>query len=188
MADIDVTQMLRAFSGGDAEAAARVLPHVYDELYAIALARLRSERDAATLAPLDLVHEAYLRLVRVTEVTWNDRAHFFALASGVMRRILVDRARRRSAAKRGDGARPATLHDDLVSKTTGTAARADDLLALDTALDALAERSPRQARVVECRYFAGLTFEETAEALGVSVRTAKEDWRLARAWLYVAMQ
>lgn len=185
MADEDVTQMLRAFSGGDAEAAARVLPHVYDELHRIALARLRSERDAATLAPLDLVHEAYLRLVRVTEVTWNDRAHFFALASGVMRRILVDRARRRSAAKRGDGARPATLHEDALA---GAVARADDLLALDTALDALAERSPRQARVVECRYFAGLTFEETAEALGVSVRTAKEDWRLARAWLYVAMQ
>ena len=185
MADVDVTQMLRAFSGGDAEAAARVLPHVYDELHRIALARLRSERDDATLAPLDLVHEAYLRLVRVTEVTWQDRAHFFALASGTMRRILVDRARRRGAAKRGEGARPDTLHEDAIA---GAASHADELLALDAALDALALRSPRQARVVECRYFAGLTFEETAEALGVSVRTAKEDWRLAKAWLYLAMR
>lgn len=184
MADADVTQMLRAFSGGDAEAATRVLPLVYDELYRIALGRLRAEHDAATLSPLDLVHEAYLRLVRVTEVTWQDRAHFFALASGVMRRILVERARRRHADKRGGGLRAVTLDEEAVALPEASNA----LLALDAALDALALRAPRQARVVECRYFGGLTFEETAAALGVSLRTAKEDWRLARAWLFVAMQ
>lgn len=187
MPDADVTRLLLSFSAGDADAAERVLPHVYDELCRIAHARLRSEHDAATLAPSDLVHEAYLRLVRVQDVTWQNRAHFFALASSMMRRVLVDRARQRHAGKRGGGARALTFDPELGAAATSLSA-ADDLLALDAALDALAQRAPRQARVVECRYFAGLSFEETAEVLGVSLRTAKEDWRLARAWLYLAMQ
>lgn len=186
MSDADVTRLLLSFSAGDAGAAERVLPVVYDELCRIAGARLRTEHDAATLAPSDLVHEAFLRLVRVQDVTWQNRAHFFALASQTMRRVLVDRARQRFAGKRGGGARAVTLDDRFGSAVTVSAA--DDLLALDAALDALAQRAPRQARVVECRYFAGLSFEETAEVLGVSLRTAKEDWRLARAWLYLAMQ
>ena len=189
MPDVNVTQMLQAFSSGDAEAAGRVLPHIYHELWRIAQARLGGERDAATLTPGDLVHEAYLRLVEVTGVEWQNRAHFYALAATVMRRLLVERARARRAGKRGGGLRPLPFGEGTGEVAVpGALDRTDDLLALDECLDALAQRSARQARVVECRYFGGLTFEETADALGVSVRTAKQDWRLARAWILVAMR
>ena len=178
-----MTQLLRGVAGGDTAAADRVLPLVYAELRRIARARLRRERDGHTLAPTDLVHEAFLRLVDATQVSWQGRVHFYAVAAGVMRRLLVDWARARTAEKRGGGAPHVSVDEPAVAGTVGRVDREDALLALDEALRDLARRSERQARVVEYRYFAGLTIEETAEALGVSPTTVRVDWRLARAWL-----
>ena len=177
----NLTQLLHAVAEGDAAAGDRLYPLVYDELRALAHRHLRNERANHTLATTALVHEAYLRLVDVEATTWQDRAHFFAFASRVMRRVLIDWARARVAAKRGSGA----VHAGLASLATGLPdpSRPETLLALDEALDRLAERAERAARVVECRYFAGLTIDETAAALGVSDGTVKADWRAARAWL-----
>ena len=186
----DLTRLLTNLSAGDAAAADALLPVVYAELQRLAHERLRSEREGHTLATVDLVHEAYIRLVQGAPVGWQDRSHFYAVASSVMRRILVDWARARRAAKRG-GAHGAVSLDApsgdagqavLLDRVTAPV-RDEALLELDEALGRLAERSPRQARVVECRYFGGLSIEETAEALGVSASTVKDDWRLARAWL-----
>ncbi|HEX8298985.1 MAG TPA: sigma-70 family RNA polymerase sigma factor [Rubricoccaceae bacterium] len=181
----DVTRLLTDLAAGNRGAADALLPLVYKELCGLASSRLRREREGHTLATTDLVHEAYLRLVDVTQVEWRDRGHFFAAAAGAMRRVLVDWARARQADKRGGTAMPLSL-DSLADQGILAAApmRADDLLALDEALVRLAGLSERQARVVECRFFAGLSAEETAAALDVSEKTVQRDWRLARAWLY----
>ncbi|HEX9951112.1 MAG TPA: ECF-type sigma factor [Rubricoccaceae bacterium] len=191
----DVTRLLVEMSAGNEAAADTLLPLVYAELLRMAHERLRHEREGHTLATVDLVHEAYLRLVDGAEVGWQDRAHFFAVASSVMRRLLVDWARARRAAKRGDGTAlsldaaaggaPNGAVDGGAALLERVAApvRDETLIELDEALTRLTVRSARQARVVECRYFGGLTIEETAEALGVSPSTVKDDWRLARAWL-----
>jgi RNA polymerase sigma factor (TIGR02999 family) len=155
-------------------------PQVYDELRRLAHRRLRDEADGHSLNTTALVHEAYLRLAE-GDARWGDRKHFFALAATAMRRILVDHARRLHAVKRGDGARRLNL-DDVAG--LAVEARADVLVALDEALDRLASLEPRQARVVECRWFAGLSEEETAQALGIGLRTVKRDWAMARGWLY----
>lgn len=191
MPTTDVTLLLHRLGGDPAEAEAaraRLFGVVYDELRTLARAQLRAERDGHTLGATDLVHEAFLRLTAGAGVTPTDRRHFFATAAQAMRRILVDWARARAAGKRGGGA-PALSLDALRDGGLDLPAdaRADFLLALDEALDALAALDPRKARVVECRYIAGLSVEETAEALGVSGTTVKTDWALARAWLTRAL-
>ena len=160
------------------------MPLVYDHLRRMASRQLGAERAGHTLSATALVHEAWLRLVDQTQVQWQDRAHFFAIASRAMRRILIDFARRHRAARRGgvDGAPPAPVSLDAVELSVTE--RADALIALDEALERLAQVDPRLARVVECRFFAGLTEVETAEALGVSRRTAAREWALARGWLH----
>ncbi|MEM1117344.1 MAG: ECF-type sigma factor [Bacteroidota bacterium] len=158
-----------------------LFPLVYDELRQIARARLRASPGNATLDTVALVNEAYVRLVDGTRVTLKDRSHFFALAARAMRFTLVDYARRRSAQKRGGDAVRVTL-DERIDAASGDD-RAADLLALDAALTQLAAADERSARVVECRFFGGLTVEETAEALGASPRTVKREWQKARLWL-----
>ena len=164
-------------------------PTVYDELRRIAHRQLGRERPDHTLGTTALVHEAYLKLARLERIAWHGRAHFLAVAAQAMRRVLVDYAVARRTLKRG-GARPAAALDDVPSgdliaadALAAAATRADELLALDDALRRLASLDERQARVVECRFFAGMSVEETAEALDVSPATVKRDWTLARAWL-----
>lgn len=176
---VDVTRALTELSAGDPEALDRLLPVVYDHLRGIARRELRRERPDHTLNATALVHEAYLRLVQLDRIDWEGRAHFFGAAARAMRRILISYARMKKADKRGAGAEHASLDDVVVVARE----RPGRLLALDEALDRLAERDARQARVVECRYFAGMTVEETATALGTSPATVKRDWVLARAWL-----
>jgi RNA polymerase sigma factor (TIGR02999 family) len=174
----EVTQLLRRWAEGDAGARDELLPLVYDELRAVAARHLARERRAGTLQATALVHEAYLKLVDHERMQWQGRAHFFAVAAQVIRRILVDHARSRSAQKRGgDGVR-VELDDDLP-----VAERGLDLLRLDDALSRLARLDPTQGRLVELRYFGGLTLEETAEVLGSSPATVKREWSFARAWL-----
>lgn len=173
----EVTELLSAWRGGDESAEARLLERVYQTLRNLAAAQLRGERTGHTLQPTALVHEAYLRLIGQREVDWRDRAHFFGLAAVTMRRVLVDHARRRKAKRRDAEEGPEPLR---VATQEGPTA---DLLDLDRALDAFAERFPRQARVVEMRYFSGLEFEDVALALDLSARTVKRDWGFARAWL-----
>lgn len=156
------------------------MPLIYDELLGLARGYLRAERSDHTLEPAALVHEAFLRLVEQHSVTWQSRAHFFGIAARLMRRILVDHARRQQAAKRGGGQAHVTLDDDArVTDDDPTL----DLLAVDEALVRLAALDERQARVVEFRYFAGLDIPETAEALGISPATVKREWQAAKAWL-----
>lgn len=175
-----ITDLLLQASGGDAAAIDRLLPVVYAQLHGIAHRALQGERSGHTLGTTGLVHEAYLKLVDQTRVGWRDRAHFFAVAALAMRRILVDYARRHRRAKRGGGANVVTLDEGVVSLDE----RAENLVALDEALTRLSELNPRLSRVVECRFFGGLTEEEIAEALGVTTRTVKRDWAKARGWLY----
>ena len=175
----DVTEMLLALDGDDPAAVDVLLPHVYQELQAMARRQLRRERSGHTLDTAALVHEAYLKLVRQDRVTWQNRAHFMGVASLAMRRILVNYAKRRSRVKRGGDAPLATFEDGAVGKVS----RPDDLLALDEALDRLAARAERPARVVEMRFFGGLTHDEIAEVLGISEPTVRRDWQAARAWL-----
>ena len=176
----DITALLHAHAAGDAAALEQLLPRVYGELRRIARIRLRRERSGHTLAATDLVHEAYLKLLPVERVDWRSRAHFFAIASRAMRNVLVDHAVRRGAVKRGAGATALTLEDhDAASEQP-----LDDLIALSEALTRLEQLDARQARVVECRYFGGLTLEETAEALKTSPATVSRDWTFARAWLH----
>lgn len=172
-----------AASAGDDAASGRLdrlLPLVYEELRGIAGARLHEEHRDPTLSPTELVHEAYLRLADVTQVTDRGRSYFFASAAQAMRRILVDHARRRGRLKRGGGSEPITLHDDLALST----GEALDVLELEDGLERLAAIAGRPARVVECRFYGGLSVEDTAEALGVTTRTVNRDWQFARAWLY----
>lgn len=174
-----VTQLLRAWSTGDADARDRLLPMVYRELRRQAAAYLRRERPDHTLAATALVHEAYLRLVG-QDAPFANRAHFFALAASMMRRVLVDHARARAAAKRPRPELQVAIDDAMPAEEP----RAVELLGLDRALTELAAFDPRQARLVELRYFGGLTATETAEVMEVSTTTVKREWNLARAWLY----
>jgi len=178
-AGLDVGGLLRAWSSGDSTALDRLTPIVYDELRRLARYYLRGERQDHSLQTTALVHEAYLRLVDHTRMEWQDRAHFFAVSARVMRRILVDHARRRNV-KRGRGLRRVSL--DQATIVGGD--RPADLAALDDALTSLAERDPRKAQVVEMRFFGGLSVEESAEVLGVSPVTVMREWRTAKAWLY----
>jgi len=180
----EVTALLKAWRGGDESALERLLPLVYGHLRAEARRYIRYERNGLTLQGTALVHEAFLRLVEGRAVDWRDRSHFYAVASQVMRRILVDAARARAAAKRGGGpAGAARTSVDVDALSAGGDRTADEIRALDDALEALARIDPRRARVVELRYFGGLSVEETADVLRVSPKTVTRDWRVARAWL-----
>ena len=179
-----VTRLLRAHVAGDPDALAQLLPRVYDELQRIARGRLRHERADHTLSTSDLVHEAYLELAPLDRVDWQSRAHFYAVASRAMRNVLVVHAERRGAAKRGGGARAASLHELLDEQLPAAERPLDDLIAINDALARLEAIDPRKARVVECRFFGGLSLEETAEALGSSPATVSRDWAFARAWLH----
>lgn len=175
----DVTRLLNEWSGGDRAALDALIPLVHQELRRVAARHLRRERSDHTLQATALVNEAYLRLADQRNTHWQNRLQFYAVASRLMRRILIDHARRRQAARRGSAPHRIELEDaDLPGRGPDF-----DLLALDEALDALALQDERQARMVEMRYFGGLSVEETAEALQVSASTVKSDWRLARAWL-----
>lgn len=175
----DVTGLLRAWSGGDRNALDELTALVYEELHRLARWYLRSERPDHSLQTTALVNEAYLRLVDYKRLEVLDRAHFFAVSAQAMRRILVDHARKRNL-KRGRGRQRVSLDEISVIEHIPST----DLVALDDALQALTERDPRKARVVEMRYFGGLTVEEVASVLGVSAITVMRDWRMAKAWLY----
>jgi RNA polymerase sigma factor (TIGR02999 family) len=174
----EVTALLKDWSGGDRQALERLMPLVYGELRKLAASYLRAERPDHTLQPTALVHEAYLRLVDQRSVSWANRAHFFGIAAQLMRRILVDHARKRHAAKRA-----ALYRVTATPAASPSGDRDPELLSLDAALSELAKLDERQARIVELRFFAGLTVEETAEVTGVSPATVKREWRTARAWL-----
>lgn len=178
----DVTSLLLAWRKGDQSAADRLMPAIYDELHRQAERAMRRENPEHILQATALVNEAYLRLVDQRRVEWKNRAHFFGVAAQVMRRVLVDHARERLADKRGGGAAHVTL-DDLNAGPPEDAAGGVDLLELNDALEKLAALDPDQARVVELRYFTGLSIEETAEAMGTSPATVKREWAVARAWL-----
>jgi RNA polymerase sigma factor (TIGR02999 family) len=177
--EADVTELLWAVNGGDREALARVVPRVYDQLRRLARQRLARERAGHTLGTTGLVHEAYLKLAGAARVAWRDRDHFFAVTSRMMRRILVDYARKRRAGKRGHGQAAVAIEDvELLPGAT-----ADALVELDDALGRLRAVNSRRAQVLELHYFGGLTVEQTAAALDVSLGTAERDLRFARAWL-----
>lgn len=175
----DTTRLLRDWAGGDPEALKQLTPRVYQELRRMAAHFLQNERPGYTLQSIDLVHEVYLRLIDVKQVDWQHRAHFLAVSATLMRRILLDRARRRSAAKRGGKQQIVNL-DAGLDVSYG---RARELIALDDALNTLAKVDPRKAQIVELRFFGGLSVEETAEVVKVSCDTIMRDWKLAKAWL-----
>ncbi|HET6881814.1 MAG TPA: ECF-type sigma factor [Pirellulales bacterium] len=180
----DVTRILSAIEQGDHNAAGQLLPLVYDELRKLAAARMASEKPGQTLEATALVHEAYLRLVDVeTPQHWNSRGHFFAAAAEAMRRILVDQARRKQTEKHGGG----LARIELPAELEGAPPRGDDLLALDEALSRLESHDADAARLVNLRYFAGLSHQEAAETLGISRGAADRLWALARAWLFRAL-
>jgi RNA polymerase sigma factor (TIGR02999 family) len=174
------TDLLIQACSGDARALADILPHIYEELRRLAHRQLLNEPAGQTLSTTALVHEAYIRLIDQTRVQWSGRAHFMAIAATAMRRILIDRARKHASHKRGGRLQRVPLEAVQLAAED----RADVLLALDDALEKLKQLDERQAQVVECRFFGGMTEDETAEALGISVRTAKRDWAKARSWLY----
>jgi len=174
-----VTELLIDLSGGNRAVVNSLMPLVYDELHRIAQRSLRSERAGHTLNATGLVHEAYLKLIDQTRVTWQNRAHFYAIAAQAMRRILVNYAEARKAQKRGGGAGLVTFNDEFMGKAT----RPEELIELDEALTRLKSLSDRQATVVEYHFFGGLKHEEIAEVLAVSLPTVRRDWRLAKAWL-----
>lgn len=177
---MNLTQLLKSAQAGDKQALDELFPLVYNELRRVADRQLRGERTDHTLQPTALVHEAYLRLIEQHSVDWRNRAHFFGLAAEMMRRIMVNYALKRHAAKRGGHVTRLAL-DDAVSFAEQ---REVDLVLLDEALRRLAVIDPQQSRIVELRFFGGLTIEEVAEALGISDSTVKREWRVARAWLY----
>ncbi len=178
-APAEVTRLLDAINAGDEQAREELVPLVYAELRILAASYMRRERPGHTLQPTALVNEAWVKLADQSRVEWKGRAHFFGIAAQAMRRILVDHHRRRSAARRGGG-QVITLVDDAASTFEDPL----DFLALDEALDELATLDPRAAKIVELRFFGGLSVEETAEVLDVSTPTVKRDWRTAKAWLY----
>jgi RNA polymerase sigma factor (TIGR02999 family) len=171
--------LLRAWSDGDDDALQRLMPLVEAELRRVARAYMGRERRGHTLQATALVNEAFLKLTDARHIRWQDRAHFVGISARLMRRVLVDHARRRGYGKRGGGAQRVTLHDELVA----SADPALDLVALDRALEALAKVDGRKSRIIELRFFGGLTVEETAEVLDVSADTVKRDWRMAKLWL-----
>lgn len=175
----ETTELLRAWASGDQQALSALVPRVYRELRRLAGRCLRDERPGQTLQVTDLVHEAYLHLADASRLDWQHRSHFFAVSAKLMRRILVDRARRRTAAKRGGRAVGVDVEHALDVSTQ----RSAELIALDDALNTLAAVDPRKARIIELRFFAGLEVRETAEVVGVSAETVMRDWKLAKAWL-----
>ncbi|MFH2002547.1 MAG: ECF-type sigma factor [Planctomycetota bacterium] len=183
----DVTELLTSLSAGDALAGEKLFSVVYEKLHAIAHAAMLNERPGHTLQTTALIHEAYLRLVRKPEEGWSNRQHFFSTAASAMRRILVDEARRRQAARRGAGRRPVSLNEvgEAESGAQADTPSFDNLDALDKALDKLAseEEHKRKCTMVELRFFAGFTLEQTAELLNVSLATVKRDWEFTKAWL-----
>jgi RNA polymerase sigma factor (TIGR02999 family) len=184
----ETTVLLRAWAEGDAAALDQLTPRVYAELRRIAGHCMQNERPGRTLQTTALVHEAYLRLIDVNNVDWEHRAHFFAVSAQIMRRILVDGARARAAVKRGGGMPRVhldkTVLDEIADVSSG---RGNELIALDEALERLAELDPRKARIIELRFFGGLSVEETAAVLKVSPDTVMRDWRLARSWLLLEL-
>ncbi len=176
----DITRLLIAWSDGRREALDDLMPMVYADLRRVAAGYMRREGAGHALQPTALVHEAYVRLIDQKQVKWRNRAHFFGVAAGLMRRILVDHARRRRAEKRGGDWERVTLTGDEVATD---AHKEIDVLALDEALERLAEFDPQQERIVELRYFGGLTIEETAEIVGISAATVVREWTIAKAWL-----
>jgi RNA polymerase sigma factor (TIGR02999 family) len=184
MARPDVTTLLHAWAGGDVFAREQLVPLVYQDLRRRAAAYLRRERRDHTLQPTALVHEAYLRLVKQDRAVWQNRAQFFGVASQIMRRILVDHARRARMAKRSGRWAKITLDEGAAAMPAPDV----DVLDLDDALTRLAEFDPRKSRIAELRFFTGLSLEETGEVLGLSVATIERDWQVARAWLYTALK
>lgn len=182
--DADITNLLKAWAGGDEDALDQLSKCVYAELRLMARRHIKNEHPGNTLQTTALVHEVYLRLVDVTRVEWQQRAQFFAMAAQMMRRILVDAARARGARKRGAGA----AHVNLDEAAVLSAAPDRAMVALDDALGAFAQIAPRQARVVELRYFGGLNEEEIVEVLKISPRTVRRDWEFARVWLARELQ
>jgi RNA polymerase sigma-70 factor, ECF subfamily len=180
----EITQMLIELTGGNKEVVNQILPHIYDELRRLAGSYLRRERADHTLQPTALVHEAYMNLIDQKQVHWQNRAHFFGIAAQVMRRILMDHARKHTAEKRGGDAEKLPLEEEILIVSHD---RSADLIALDDALENLATFDPQKARIVELRYFGGLSIEETAEVTGVSVPTINRQWRMAKAWLHAEL-
>lgn len=176
----EVTQILQDWNGGDAQAPERLMPLVYDEMRRLARTFLSRERNSHTLQPTALVNEAYLRLVDQTRVNWQNRAHFYAIASSMMRRVLIDHARAHGTEKRGGAA----IHLSLEDVQVPLEQRAASFIALDDALKKLEEMDERKCRVVEMRFFGGLSDGEIAEVLSVTTRTVQRDWKKARLWLY----
>ncbi len=184
LSESEITQLLQEWSDGDEAAFERLIPLVYDDLSRIAHNQLHGERAGHTLCTQALVHESYLNLSGKPGSQWRNRAQFYAVASRAMRRILIDHARRRRAARRGGDAEPVTWTDRMGSVERDL----DELLSIDEALTSLAARHPRMARVVECRIFGGMTPDETAEALDTSKRTVEREWTRAKAYLYRALE
>lgn len=176
----EVTHLLHELKKGNKEAEGLLIPLVYKELHRIAAGYLRREAAGHSLQPTALVHEAYLRLTNVQEIDWQTRSHFFAVAATIMRHILVDHARISQARKRGGGWDAVSLNEAILPSPE----RAPEILALDEALSRLGILDKRQAKIVELRFFAGMTEEETGDVLGISPRTVKRDWRVAKAWLF----
>jgi RNA polymerase sigma factor (TIGR02999 family) len=176
----EITALLQAHAAGDSSALGLLLPRVYQQLRRMARSRLRRERVGHTLAATELVHEAFLKLVPLERIDWQSRTHFYAIASRAMRNVLVDHAVRRGAAKRDGGAQPLPLDEN----SAVTQQPLDDLIALSDALTRLERLDERQARVVECRFFGGLSLDETATVLNTSAATVSRDWAFARAWLH----
>lgn len=175
----NITQLLIDLGQGNREAVDKLMPMVYDQLLQLAQRQLRRERSGHTLNTTALAHEAYLKLIDQKRITWQNRAHFFAIAAQAMRRILINYANKRKADKRGGGEPLATFNEQSMVRET----KADELLLLDEALSELEKSNQRLSKVVEYRFFGGLTQEEIAEVMGISVPTVRRDWRLARAWL-----
>ena len=176
-----ITQMLIELTDGNKEVVNQILPHIYDELRRLASSYLRKERSNHTLQPTALVHEAYMKLIDQNRVKWQNRAHFFGIAAQVMRRILMDHARKHQADKRGGEFEKLPIEEEILIVSQDKSA---ELIALDEALTRLALLDERQSRIVELRFFSGMSVEETAEALSVSPATVKNEWRTAKAWLF----
>lgn len=176
----EVTRLLLELKQGNKEAEGKLIPLVYNELRRIAGTYMRREAPGHSLQPTALVHEAYLRLTDLKKIDWQSRSHFFAVSATIMRRIVVDHARASRARKRGDGWDAVSLNDAILPSPE----RAPEILALDEALNRLAELDQRQSKIVELRFFAGMSEEEIGSVLGISARTVKRDWRIAKAWLF----
>lgn len=180
----EVTQLLIDLKAGNRVAEGKLIPLVYNELRRIAANRLRGEPRNHSLQPTALVHEAYIRLTKLQHVDWQSRSHFFAVSATLMRQILVDHARAHRAAKRGDSQTTITLNDALIAAPMPE----PEILSLNDALDRLAQLNERQSKIVELRFFAGMSEEETGHVLGISARTVKRDWRVAKAWLFAELR